>query len=495
MKDDYSWLEKTTPRSVSQMRPWPENPRLDPDLPHSVIKDYVEDLITDNGERESFLMLIKRIAEKGFIHLAPMVVWKNESSNKYFVAEGNRRLLALKLLLKPTLSPTSIRSRVEKYSRIANLKELEKIKVSVAPSLEAAEYFISERNSSASTIRPWSREAQQRWILQLYDKYNGNAEKILNASNFTMPYIKSIIRILTVRDYVKLEVVKSHLTEEEYKSATSHRFKMTVLERFLNSTYFRDTVGLHFEDTTVEILSVKSSFYFFYSQLIKKIIYNQIDTRFTVDDIQEILETLPQVKFPDEDILNEDEDIDTALDNKNTFEKVSDDSSEDETQDSKSTSSNQPIKEDRNRRQVIMSIYHINSSENRIVNLFNELKKIPVKRYPNHCSVSLRVFLDLVIIDYLRKNELIEDLMEINNGSSFDRILLKKRCQFLLSRMEGKARKVLQKLLNHSNEYSLDQLNSYVHSTTSHHVEPGFINGFWDFLFPLIIELVTIEED
>jgi len=131
----YDWLEKRTLRSVDQLRLWPNNPRLDPEENHVNLADYVSDLISDTGERDSFIKLINSIASDGYIPGDPIVVWKNTSNDKYYVAEGNRRVLAIKLLRNPEKAPKSIRSFIRKNSDLISRDVIEKIKVCVAPSV------------------------------------------------------------------------------------------------------------------------------------------------------------------------------------------------------------------------------------------------------------------------------------------------------------------------------------------------------------------------
>ncbi len=490
MTENYSWLEKTTPRSVKQLKPWPENPRLNPEIDHSVIKDYVEDLISDSGEKESFLNLIKRIATKGFIPVAPMVVWKNETNNKFYVAEGNRRILALKLLHKPTLAPLEIRSKVKIFSKLANLENLKKISVSIAPSLEDAEWFISERNSSASTIKSWSREQQQRWVVQLYNKYGGDTNKILEVTNLSMASIKGILRILKVRDLIKTEGVKKHLTEEQFSEATSHRFKMTVLERFLNSPLFRNEVGLEYQDDDIIITSNVESFNYFYAALIKAIIDETISTRFVVNDILDILSRLPKVTFPSDESEDDDEEI--PVDDSDEDEDIEEE--EDDIPTPPSPPSPGPLKEDTNRSRIVLHIYHINTNENRLKGIFNELREIPTHKYPNHVAGALRIFLDLSVLDYIQKNDLVDEIIN-EHHKPMNQILLKDRLLFIKPKLsDNKAKNVINQILNTSNDFSLNVLNTYVHSPDSHRIDWRFLNRFWDFMFPLLTKVVQIDE-
>lgn len=137
----FDWLVTKTPRSVDQLRLWPENPRLNPEETHLTLKDFAEDLTNEPADKKDFYELIASISEDGFIPADPVVVWKNEENNKYYVAEGNRRLVALKLLREPHKAPKSIRSFVRKASDKMNLSEIEKIPVNVAPTFEDAEWL------------------------------------------------------------------------------------------------------------------------------------------------------------------------------------------------------------------------------------------------------------------------------------------------------------------------------------------------------------------
>ena len=97
MENKYEWLEKKTPRSIDQLRLWNENPRLNPEEKHITLADFTEDLIAEDKDKKYFFELLRSIATE-YIPADPIVVWKDEESQKFYVAEGNRRVLALKLL-------------------------------------------------------------------------------------------------------------------------------------------------------------------------------------------------------------------------------------------------------------------------------------------------------------------------------------------------------------------------------------------------------------
>lgn len=234
---DYSWFNKRRQRSIDQLRPWSNNPRLNPEEQHVNLRDYIEDIIEEAGDKGSFMDLIRSIATNGFIPADPIVVWKDGKNDRYYVAEGNRRVLALKLLRDPSKAPREIRGTV---TRLANSWErIDKIYVNIAPTFEDAEWYISQRNSTSSIQQKWSRLQQMRWIESLYEKYADDPELLMQKSSMSISDIEQIIRYIRLLNLVNEEQVKNALTEAEYKAATAHTFPITIFERFFNLTILR----------------------------------------------------------------------------------------------------------------------------------------------------------------------------------------------------------------------------------------------------------------
>ena len=74
-------------------------------------------------------------------------------------------------------------------------------------------------------------------------------------------------------------------------------------------------------------------------------------------------------------------------------------------------------------------------------------------------------------------------------------VQLKKRLEFIkTNKATGRPQTIINRLIDPSQEYSLDVLNGYIHSQDSHYTNKRFLNGFWDFLFPLLEFLLDIRE-
>jgi hypothetical protein len=495
MPNDYNWLLKKTPRSVRNLHLWEDNPRLDPENSYSHLKEFAEEMTATNSDRTDFIDLAKSIVKKGFIPADPIVIWQDNESKKFYVAEGNRRIAVLKLLLEPAKSPKGIKNVFTKLSNEIDNSSFEKIHVSIAPTFEDAEWYISQRNSITSLQKRWQREQQQRWVAELYDKYNGDINIIRAQAGVDESDLEDILRTLKLKALVK--DVENQLSETEFTRASSHRFPISSLERFFNSRKVKDEWGLEFDGIGFNISKKRESFLNAYAALIKRMLLpvgneNRIDSRTITEKLDEILTSLPKVEAEDvESNSNENNgqssETNEEKDDANGSIENSDNGQADEPKPPK-----KDLKNDPNRLRLVLGCFDLHTDNFRLVNLFNELKAIPL-RYNNSVSASLRVFLDLAVLTYI-ETEKLETEMKAHYKVAFRQITLSKRIEYLKDKLNQKSSTITQKLLNPENELSLDVLNGYVHNNDSHFLDPAFLNRFWDFLFPLFQELLDIKE-
>lgn len=482
MENKYDWLNKRSIRSVDQLRLWSDNPRLNLDEKHLTISDFTEDLITDDADKKSFFDLLKSIAIE-FVPADPIIVWKDTKNGKFYVAEGNRRVLALKLLRDPDKAPKSIRAHVRALAKNINRDSIEKISVNIAPTFEDAIWYINQRNSSSSLQRPWSRVQQQRWILDLYNKYSGDIDKISNLTKMTKSELESFIRILHFIDLVKSKEIRDKLTEQEFKEATSAKFSVTILERFFNNKLVKEQWGIEFEGTDIKLKN-RADFLEAYSVLIKNIINPKdigitIDTRTITSNLKEILKKIPKVNLEKQDEC-------TITINKQQQSTLKTETSVQNT--------NKPIiANDPNRKQLIPPIYQLTSSDFRLNGLFDELKQLGSK-YINVKAASLRIFLDLAVLNYIQSLGIEEKIKEMYKCNLRD-VSLGRRLEYLkTNNLTANSKNIVAKLLDDSAKYTLSILNGYIHGKDTHYLDKQFLNGFWDFLFPLFCEILDIKE-
>lgn len=233
--------------------------------------------------------------------------------------------------------------------------------------------------------------------MTLYEKYSGDIEKLLSITKLTKSELEGFIRILKIKDFVKNEKVKDLLTKEEYEAANSYKFPITILERFFNFSEVKEKWGLEYDGVDVNILSNKDSFYNAFAALLKRIVNDdddRINTRLTKDDLDELLKSLPVVLF-DENGTTEDQ---SPVDMKGAESNETNNNSD--TKEEGTSTTTKYLKGNPDRNKLILSIYHLNTSSTRLLGLFNELKRISLS-YSNAVSASLRIFLDLAVLNYI----------------------------------------------------------------------------------------------
>ena len=427
----YDWLEKRTVRAVDQLRLWTDNPRLDPEEKHVNIADYVSDLINDKGEKESFLLLVSSISSNGYIPSDPIVVWKEVINNKFYVAEGNRRILVLKLLRNPEKAPKSIRGFIRKHSDLISRDSIEKIKACVAPSFEKCEWYINQRHASSSLQRPWSRLQQHRWIAELYDKYSGDIDKIVMVSMLNKSKLEYSLRIIKIRNLALDPVVLNKLDFKEQEKVKSHRIQMSILERWFMNPAVKEAWGLEFDEDNIIITSNKLSFLNAYAVFIKYIIHRdepdvavRINTR-TINnsnDINKLLEQLPKVSFEKDDTFHDVEQSEEISNNAaNVFDSPFNTKSTNESQkkekEGKAPKTPLPSNKNPDRNQLVITECQLKTSNHKLSALFNEFKKIPTERYKNCLAASRRVFLDLAISEFVSAEGCMEEMAKFYHKS------------------------------------------------------------------------------
>lgn len=483
----YNWLIKRHLRSVDSLKLWAENPRLNPDCNYINLLDYVEELLSDNSEKESFVKLLVSISKKGFIPSDPIVVWRNEDNSHCYVAEENRRVLALKLLRNPNKAPKSIRPLVKQLSSNINLDGIQKIYVCIAPSFDDTIWYINERHNPSALQKPWSRIQHQRWIFQLYQKYNGNIDSILSETSADRASVEADIRTLKLVELIKHLQIRNILSEEEYAKAVSHRFPITILERFFNYSDVKKAWFITFDGTNVVIKAEENSFFKAYAELIRRIITGdgdiKVNTRMTVTEARDIIPSLPTVIESEDNLLSLQPGSVIA---KNSERKI-------ETNSTKAPE-NSILKKDVNRKKLILDIYTLESTEKRLVDLFKELKKLSVSNYPTCICACMRVFLDISVRLYIDEKGWEKEIAKFNKNN-FQEVTLHKRLAFIKDKLpKCEEKTIIDRLFNPGNEYSLDVLNGYVHSSNTHYESKQFVNGFWDFMFPLFRMMLDIRE-
>lgn len=507
MENKYVWLTKRSLRSVMHLNLWSENPRLNPELEYRTFKSIVSGLISSKKERDNFVELVESIAKYGFIPADPIVIFFYDE--KWYVAEGNRRVAAIRLLIDPSKAPRSIKATIRKYSRICDIENLTKIYVAIAPSLDEVEWYINQRNGILSLNYSWTRIQQIENFSRLYEKYHGDMEKVRESIGVGSNDLDVLLRMLKIKNFSKLPQVQNFLTEDEIKEANSHSFPITIIERFFGFSVVREAWGIIFDGANVNLIfDNDDGFYYAYAHLLKRILSvgdDKINTRMKKEDLSNILGSLPKIEnktikpkpespIPDSVSTSTSENTSTSSPEEMRPEPAEEIPSSPATP---PTPPPVPVYKNPNRKKLNYEKYFIDTTEFKLSAIFDELKCIPTKTYPFATSALIRIFLDVAVLVYIQSEGL-----ESNISKSFQRglrsIELSNRLEFLKKDSPLKSNKncvkIINGLLDSESTYSLDILNGYMHSASTHYNRRDYLNNFWDFLLPLFETMFKIDK-
>lgn len=146
---------------INQLRLDPLNPRL----PESYKGKSQSQLLEYIAEAYSASDVARSVALHGYFHSEPLIVI-GEANDLYTVVEGNRRLVALKILSEPTLANDL--DDADEWRELAGRADIQQmIPVVIAPDRQSVAPIIGYRHISG--IEPWDPYAQARFIASLVD--------------------------------------------------------------------------------------------------------------------------------------------------------------------------------------------------------------------------------------------------------------------------------------------------------------------------------------
>ncbi|WP_316771353.1 ParB/RepB/Spo0J family partition protein [Pedobacter frigiditerrae] len=218
----------------------PENPRL----PRTVKGDDEEAVINWMLENENVTELMASIAEKGFFAAEPLLVQESSLKGQYIVIEGNRRLTAVKLLLKPELAKirkSTIEEIISEGKHVNTLSELPVIKFE---SSEDIQLYLGYRHITG--VQPWDSLAKARYLKKLKGTLNEPDEQKV---------LKSLAKIIGSRtDHVKLLLtgldVYNRIENDGFygiEGLNEKTVKFGVLYTAINNSNIADFIGLDFD--------------------------------------------------------------------------------------------------------------------------------------------------------------------------------------------------------------------------------------------------------
>jgi hypothetical protein len=193
-----------------------ENPRHEPVTTEA---NAIERLCT----KEDVPALARDIVRYGtnpleLVGLVPVDAQKTDQSNpSYFVAEGNRRVCALKLLNDPELAPANLRKAFEGLAK--NWSPAKTINSAIFPSLKEARLWMGRIHNG-----PQGGIGRKDWDSEQKTRFDGSSKNKIAQS------------LLDYAEQLKM------------LNAAERSRKLTTAQRFLGNDVFRETLGVDSTD-------------------------------------------------------------------------------------------------------------------------------------------------------------------------------------------------------------------------------------------------------
>jgi len=363
-------------------------------------KDAIREMIVD--QHDKLINLARDIVEQGINPSELTIVTPDENDPKeYIVLEGNRRVVAIKLLNDPSLAKLGEKPSVIKFFE------------------ESSQKFIDNQFTKLSCVIFESRDDATHWIELKHTGENKGVGVVGWDSEAVARFRQRLGKPSLALQVV--EFVKKNAKLDETEKEGLDKIRLTNVARLVNDPDIRNALGISVDkgDIVSEIPP---------EEVIKgltKIVTDISDKDFTVNDIrhkkdrEEYLKKITKNDLPSKSTKIVEP---WRLDSLPVGAEVTPSSAA-------TTSMKKSVPLSSNRKTLIPPRCILRINHPRINKIYKELRGLEVDDYPNACAVMLRVFLELSLEEYaknkgiafpndaklFKKLQMIADYLENNN--------------------------------------------------------------------------------
>ena len=420
-------------------------------------REAIKTMIEDQGDK--LVKLADDITNKGLNPSDPIFITKHEKlDGQYNVLEGNRRVIALKLLENPDLIPEthkSILTRFKKLGEKYSKAPIEKTPCILFDDESEAEHWIelkhTGQNDGVGTVG-WDAQQKARFD-----------ERVKGTSTYALQII----------DFLQKETS----VEEGLKSQLK-RVKSSSLQRLATDPDFRRISGIEIKNGKVTTKYEPKEIAKPLSKTVKDLLRHDFTVKdiYYKDDRLNYFETFKRSDLPDktQELAGDWELISTTPPKKidpSTAKKK-------ETKKSKSLISK--------RHTVIPKSTIIPISQPRVNKIYHELKDLDLRDFENSGAIVFRVFIELTLDSYIEKYPIIG----VNINSKLSHKLkevasdLKNKNELEKHKLKGAYTAATMK----DSIFSIDTFNAYLHNK-DFHPEAESLKKNWDNLETFFIKI------
>lgn len=457
---------------VSSLKLDERNPRLTRDGVYETQKDIIRHLF----EHEDTIQVANSIAARGFFSSEPLLAIKQDDT--YVVLEGNRRLAALKALLKPDLLDGSAQRAVGKLSAKAADRELSSVPVIVAPTRRLTDRLLAGRHIG-TPVKAWDAANRAAFILEKLEE-GYDAKEVRDELGFSEADIRSARQTNAIAKLIKA----APLPEDIRKRLDNPNSKvLSTVERVVDSTVGRKLLMLEPDDEHgVRGTTSRQEFLKGFVRLLTDVASGKASSRRlnSNEDMKSYFDSIGKDKPVKKKASFVPSDIIGDANNKRSAERA------------------KPI-ERRSKapnKFVVPKSFKVLCGAERLILIRDELTKLNREKFPNAGAVLLRVFLELSMIDYLKREGMLDPLVaklkqagknqSIKNGIPVMRELRIEFIRIAKKKLPASEANSVEKALRRDvvAPFGVDDMHSFVHQINEF---PGDreINTFWNRMQPL----------
>ena len=429
-----------------------ENPRFEP------VKNQQEalDLMLSKAGK-AVLNLAKDIAQHGLNPSKRLMVVEMKDGN-FLPLEGNRRIVALKLLHDPEqATDKSFGDKFREFKKEFGIQLPNEVECVVFPDRESAFRWVNLEHTGRNKgvgVLSWDSTQRQRFIAQYAGKKPSRSVQLFDFAD------------------------ENNLRHEKVDA--------TTLDRLTGTPFVREQIGINFPDGLLDLAKSKSHVL----KNLRKMFAAMSNEDFKVGDVYTSAKSKSWIKevlgVMDKERANAEPQL---LDPKTKKDIFGGD-------------------------WITHQLYSVYPKQNRVKAILKELKDINPKQKPNICGTSLRVLLELAVYVFLKDNNKIKSIISVERARiatenkkrggkrvldkdwspSFQRTLayISSNEDIMSDPLERKTLKTF--IGKKSNEPFLAELNQFTHNP-DYEPNSDMITEIWNKLGKLIFKTILFKQD
>jgi len=400
-------------------------------------RDALQKVLDDQGKK--LAELAEDIATEGMSPIDRLLVIRDKKyGERFIVVEGNRRLAALKILANPNVLGS----------------------LHLAAPLQKRFERIAKNDFDRATVEPLdcflvaSRTEANRWIWLRHTGENGG-RGVVNWSGVAAAHFRGTDPALQALEFVR---VHGNLTADQMDSLNN--FPITTLDRLLSTTEVRQLVGIEVKEGHLRSGLPGEELI----KPLRRMVLDLAEKKVTVSDLKDRKAQAAYIRLFDAADKPKLSKVGAVRDVKDftsgEFKKPA----------PASGGSKKKGYNPAQRKTLIPSPLKLNITEEKIADIYRELRKLRMEDYPNSCAVLLRVFLELSLDAYMDKNGIENQFKDPQSGRARDKTLKKKVTDVVDDLVTKKGFKrseftaVARAVGDSTSPLHIDLLHAYVHS-------------------------------